>query len=88
MSVLTDESLDMRSLKVGPPGAAPVTMRVSGFTVGGIGPTTKPGTYDLFISVGMRDGTPQIALPLSGEDGQRRYKLGTVTLQNPKKDKP
>lgn len=83
VSVLADESLDMRSLKVGPPGAAPVTTRVSGFTIGGVGPTTKPGTYDLFISVGTRDGTPQIALPLTGDDGQRRYRLGTVTLQNP-----
>ena len=81
VSVLTDESLDMHSLKVGPPGEAPVTTRVSGFTIGGIGPTTKPGSYDLFISVGMRDGTPQIALPLTGDDGQRRYRLGTVALK-------
>jgi hypothetical protein len=88
VSVLADESLDMRSLKVGPPGVAPVTTWVSGFTIGGIGPTTKPGTYDLFISVGTRDGTPRIALPLTGDDGQRRYKLGQVTLQDPVKDKP
>ena len=88
VSVLTDESLDMRSLKVGPPGAAPVTALESGFTIGGVAPTTKPGTYDLFISVGMRDGTPKIALPLEGDDGHRRYRLGTVTLQSPGKDKP
>ena len=88
VSVLTDESLDMRSLKVGPPGVAPVTALESGFTIGGVAPTTKPGTYDLFISVGMRDGTPKIALPLEGDDGHRRYRLGTVTLQSPGKDKP
>jgi len=88
VSVLSDESLDMRSLKIGPPGAAPVAMLESGFTIGGVAPTTKPGTYDLFISVGMRDGTPQIALPLEGDDGHRRYRLGTVTLQDPVKDKP
>ena len=88
VSVLTDESLDMHSLKVGPPGAAPVTMLESEFAVGLIAPTTKPGTYDLFISVGTRDGTPQIALPLTGDDGQRRYRLGTVALQNPGKGKP
>lgn len=86
VSVLTDESLDMRSLKIGPPGAPPATTHERGFTIGGIGPTTKPGTYDLFISVGTRDGTPQIALPLTGGDDQRRYRLGTVTLQAPERD--
>jgi len=85
VSVLTDESLNMRSLKVGPSGAAPVTMLVSEFTIGLVAPTTKPGTYDLFISVGMRDGTPRIALPLTGDDGQHRYRLGTVTLKEPAK---
>lgn len=88
VAVLTDESLDMRSLKVGPPGAAPVTTLESEFTIGGIGPTTKPGTFDLFISVGTRDGTPGIALPLTKDDGQRRYRLGTVTLQNPTATNP
>jgi hypothetical protein len=44
VSVLTDESLDMRRLKVGPPDEAPVTTHESDFTIGGIGPTTKPGT--------------------------------------------
>lgn len=88
VAVLTDESLDLRDLKVGPPGAAPVTSLVSGFAIGGVAPTTKPGTYDLFISVGTRDGTPRIALPLTGDDGQRRYRLGTVTLENPPNNNP
>jgi hypothetical protein len=83
VSVLTEESLDVRSLAVGAPGSAPVTTKESAFTMGMIAPTTAPGTYDVFISVGMRDGTPQIALPLSGDDGQRRYRLGKVTLENP-----
>jgi hypothetical protein len=86
VSVLSDESLDMRSLQVGPPGAAPVTTLTSEFTIGLVAPTTHPGTYDLFISVGTRDGTPQIALPLTSDDSQRRYRLCTVTLQNPGKD--
>jgi hypothetical protein len=34
----------------------------------------------LFVSVGQRDGTPQLALPLPADDGQRRYPIGTVTL--------
>jgi hypothetical protein len=40
----------------------------------------KPGTYDVFVSVGARTGTPKIALPLEGHDGQRRYKLGAMTV--------
>lgn len=81
--MLTDESMDMRNLKVGQPDTAPVTTLESDFTIGLIAPTTKPGTYDLFISVGTRDDTPKIALPLTGDDGQRRCRLGTVTLQKP-----
>jgi hypothetical protein len=81
VSVLTDDTLDMRSLKVGPPGEAPVTAHESRFTIGLFAPTTKPGSYDVFISVGSRDGTPQIALPLAADDGHHRYYVGKVVLQ-------
>ena len=83
VAVLTDESFDMRDLKVGPPGAPPVVARDSRFAVGRFAPATKSGNYDLFVSVGTRDGTPTIALPLEGHDGQRRYRLGTVALREP-----
>jgi hypothetical protein len=88
VSVLTDETLDMRDLKVGAPGAAPVTTRESEFAIGLVAPATKPGTYDVFVSVGLRDGTPKIALPLAGDDGQRRYRLGVLTLVSPVTDSP
>ncbi len=42
--------------------------------------TLKPGTYDLFISVGSRIGTPRIALPLKDGDGCRRYRLGRIEV--------
>ncbi len=71
----------MRGLKVGPPGKAPVAENVSEFIIGLYAPTTKPGTYDLYVSVGKLDGTPVIAMPLKGDDGQRRYKLGQITLE-------
>ena len=82
VSVLTDESLNMRNLKVGKPGEAPVTMHKSEFIIGLIGPTTRPGRYDLYISVGKRDGTPVIAMPLKDGDGQRRYRLGRITIED------
>ena len=80
VSVLSDESFDMRDLRTGKAGVAPATARAARFRIGHIAPATRPGTYDVFISVGRRDGTPAIALPLAGDDGQRRYKIGRVTL--------
>jgi hypothetical protein len=63
VSVLVDESLDLRSLKVGPPGSPPLTEHQSTFIVGLTAPTTMAGPVDVFVSVGERDGTPRIALP-------------------------
>jgi hypothetical protein len=80
VSVLVDETLDLRSLKVGEPGKAPAVSHESTFTVGLYAPVTRPGTYDLFVSVGTHDGTPTIALPLEGDDGGMRYRLGEITL--------
>lgn len=80
VSVLSDESFNMRELEVGKPGQAPTKTHESELRVGLFAPVTKPGTYDVFVSVGKRDGTPVIALPLPNNDGQRRYKLGTITI--------
>jgi hypothetical protein len=44
-------------------------------------PTLRPGTYSVYISVGRADGTPVIALPLAGDDGKRRYKIGTIDVK-------
>jgi hypothetical protein len=43
----------------------------------------KPARYDLFVSVGSPQGTPQIALPLQGADGHRRYKVGSIDVEAP-----
>ena len=81
VAVMVDEGFDVRTLKVGPPDKAPATKRSSELTAGMIAPVTKPGEYDVFVSVGQRDGTPAIALPLANDDGQKRYKLGRITLK-------
>lgn len=89
VSVNVEESFDMRQLEVGPPEKAPTREIKSSVTVGHrtvdprgtfSGPFA-PGEYDVFISVARRDGTPVIALPLADDDGQRRYKLGRITVQ-------
>lgn len=89
VSVHVDEDFDFRNLPPGPPDQAPTVRRSARFTValrhvdpmGTHAPPTQPGLYDLFISVGQRDGTPRLALPLPGHDGQRRYKLGQIRLR-------
>ena len=56
--------------------------------VGSLGthsPPMKAGRYSLFVSVGTVDGTPQIALPMAGNDGQRRYRVGTIEVADPPK---
>ncbi len=85
VSVLTDETITMRDLEVGPPGKAPIARHKSEFIIGLYGPTTRPGTYRLYVSVGLRDGTPTIALPLENDDGHRRYLLGSITLERYRK---
>lgn len=42
----------------------------------------KRGTYTLAVSIGTRQGTPKIALPLEGQVGTtRRYRLGKITVE-------
>ncbi len=82
VSVLVDEGLDVRSLEVGPKDQIPTKPRGAEFTTGAIAPVIQPGEYDLFVSIGQRDGTPRIALPLPNDDGQHRYKVGKITLKS------
>jgi hypothetical protein len=86
-----DESFDVRHLKVGAPRQAPVEKLSSRFTaafqhvepLGKHSPPMKVGRYGLFVSVGALDGTPQIAFPMAGDDGQRRYRVGTIEVAEP-----
>ena len=90
-AVFVDDAFDMRVLPVGPPGQALAVGRqekgssqadrpLVSFSLPP-DPILKPGEYDVFISVGARTGTPVIALPLAGGDGQRRYRLGKITVK-------
>jgi hypothetical protein len=40
----------------------------------------EPGTYDVRIAMVDAAGNPAIRLPVSGEDPQRRYRLGTIRI--------
>ncbi|MBQ2683027.1 MAG: DUF4832 domain-containing protein [Thermoguttaceae bacterium] len=80
VAVLSDETFDVKSLPVGPADAIPTVEHSSRFRAGLVAPTTKPGKYDLYFSVGRRDGTPVYELPYGESDGQRRYKIGRIEL--------
>ncbi len=92
--VFADEEFDVRALPVAEPGQAEAIGRelkrgserlpqsARPLARFGLPPAhiLKPGEYAVYISVGTRTGTPRIALPLDGDDGQRRYQLGTIRV--------
>jgi hypothetical protein len=91
VGVFADESFDVRALPTGPPGKAlPVVRQQKASSQADRplisyalppDPIFKPGTYDVFVSVGSRTGTPAIALPLPNGDGHRRYRMGKITVR-------
>ena len=91
-SVLVDQDMNVKNLKVGKPGDAPVEKINSSFV---ISPTiskgiidswyapyrsAKPGDYDVYFSIGTLDGTPLLELPYEDHDGHKRYKLGNIKV--------
>ena len=77
-AALVDDGFSMRELPVAPPGTAKSITRARTFL---LPPDLAKGPYSLRVSVGDRDGTPRIALPLPGHDGNRRYRLGQVPIE-------
>ncbi len=77
VGVFVDESLSVATLPVAIEGtAASVEQQLSLL----VSQRLAPGTYNLFISIGSRTGTPTITLPLNNHDGQKRYRLGEITI--------
>jgi hypothetical protein len=83
-SVFVDEGLDVRNLRVADPRQAPTESHKAAFGLplasDDRARLLKPGTYDVYISVGAPTGTPRIALPLPDDDGHHRYRLGKLTV--------
>jgi len=88
VSVHVAEDYDVRDLPTAGPGKAEaraMTLRCTVAREHVDGPrrfarAAEAGQLDVCISVGLPDGTPRIALPLAGDDGHRRYKLGRIAL--------
>lgn len=88
ISVLVDESFDVKNLQVAEPGKAKALKQNSVFTVA---PLLKDprrdnfrnvpaGKCEIFVSIGKRDGTPTLELPYDENDGHKRYKLGNIEI--------
>lgn len=69
VAVFVNEAFDVRSLKVAAAGQAPEQSVTS---IHGFAPNMPAGEFDVFVSVGLADGTPKIGLPVDGDDGHRR----------------
>src|SRR5262249_28951342 len=76
--IAVDDSMQMQNLAVFSQQDAPVVSKDLTIAV----PSNLPaGSYSVFVSVGTTGdltGKPVIALPLPGDDGCRRYRLGEV----------
>jgi hypothetical protein len=88
VAVLVDDSFDFRKLTTGETGAAPEKQISSTFVIGPyfsdpvetFGRIIDLGRFDLYVSVGRRDGTPLLELPYGEADGNKRYRLGSMVL--------
>ena len=78
VAVLVDETFNIRALDIGPAGRAPIhSLKTTLYFARNM----PSGLFDVFISVGKKDGTPVIALPMEKDDGRRRYKLGRLEVK-------
>ncbi len=88
VSVLTDENFNVAELQVAEPQKSTVKQISALFTIAPVfnDPVkqffrgVKPGKYDLFVSVGKKDGTPVFELPYNDVDGHKRYKMGQIEI--------
>lgn len=85
LAVLADDGMNLKGL---PPadageGASATASHTAKFRLGRFGaPTFTSGTFDVYLSVGKSDGTPVYELPIGGDDGQRRYKAGSIQIDS------
>ncbi|HNR99128.1 MAG TPA: DUF4832 domain-containing protein [Planctomycetota bacterium] len=76
-AVFVDHGFDARRLPVGPPDQAEALSEEASFALPF---NLAAGEYEVFVSVGSPTGTPRLALPLPGDDGRRRYRLGGMRV--------
>ena len=88
VSVLVDDKLDVKNLLTDKPGKASSSMLTSSLAVAPAHQdrtdtffrSCKAGTYQLYVSLGKRDGTPVYELPYKDSDGKKRYRMGQIIV--------
>ena len=83
-----DTGLNVKDLAVDAPGEGFPVNRDTEFVIaraeknsfGTFARVCPTGKFDIFFSVGNAYGTPTIALPYAGDDGHKRYKMGSITV--------
>jgi hypothetical protein len=94
VSVMVDHQLNVKDLPVDKPDKATPAVSTSSFIIafsfadrsGNYSRACRPGTYDLYISVGQKDGTPHYELPYGDSDGKKRYKMGKIVVADRETD--
>lgn len=66
--IITDELL-------APPSVTSETIKLK------LDKSVQPGKYKAYISVGHSDGEPVIAMPITGDNGERLYCIGDITVK-------
>ncbi|MEG1545441.1 MAG: DUF4832 domain-containing protein, partial [Tannerellaceae bacterium] len=88
VSVLVDTAFNVKSISPTVPGQEEYSLS-SQFVIAPLfkdpmGPFSRacqPGLYDLFVSVGLQDGTPVFELPYKNSDSHKRYNVGEIILE-------
>lgn len=77
VAVFTDDTFNLRQLPVGKPQETKEVGKKANFFLPFL---LKEGTYSVFISAGSITGTPEIQMPLSNEDNEKRYFIGKINV--------
>jgi hypothetical protein len=89
VSTLVDERFSVSQLETGAPGKASVKHINTTFTIdpsfkdpaNTFSRNVKPGEYDLYVSIGKKDGTPLLNLPYARTDAHKRVLLGKIKIE-------
>jgi hypothetical protein len=89
VAVLVDPGFNVRDLQPGKPHEAVPQTITSLFTIapafkdsaGTFFRNAAPGEYALYVSVGKKDGTPVLELPMDDGDGMKRYRVGKLVVR-------
>lgn len=89
VAVLVDDGFNVKVLQPAAPGEAVAQETSHDFNIaqvfsndhGNFSRVAQSGDFQIFFSVGKVDGTPVYELPYEGNDGHKRYLMGSITVE-------